>query len=528
MGGMPGGGATSSGGATPGSGGSKPVGYSLDCPAPVTGSPALRLFTRLELENTINDLFPGIKGQWTNSLPAGSVKESGFDNEAGTVPGNQFVAALTETAESIASALVGGGFATLLPCSAAAADRACAGTFVDQHGRRLFRRPLTQAEKDRYLTLFDSLRAATDFKASIKWIATGLIQSPNAVFRSEIGALANGTRTLSPHEVATELAYTFTLSTPSDELLTKADSGALGDPVAIAKALLQTEGGKRAVQRFFEGYLGYTKVSSITKPNVTSPAFSALGPEMVLETRAFIDDVVFQKKGGLKELLTASTSNPSKTLATFYGFPAPANDYAATARPAGRGIGVLAQGAFLASHANSDASSPTQRGLFPFYRLLCKGQLHAPADVPTIGSAAVTKTTRERYEVAHLTRGGACVGCHRQFDPIGFGFEHYDEAGRYRDMQNGEPINAAAAILGPDGTTPLFSFTSQEELVTGLANQAVAYQCFTAYLATYAFGSTESCLGPTQAAALQAGTIGIVDALAGLAAEPHFTKRKAQ
>ena len=53
-------------------------------------------------------------------------------------------------------------------------------------------------------------------------------------------------------------------------------------------------------------------------------------------------------------------------------------------------------------------------------------------------------------------------------------------------------------------------------------------QCFSAYVATYAFGTVESCLGQSKAAALQAGTIGFVDALAALASEPHFTKRKAQ
>ena len=40
---------------------------------------------------------------------------------------------------------------------------------------------------------------------------------------------------------------------------------------------------------------------------------------MVQETRAFIDQVVFQSGGGLKELLTATTTNPSRALATYYG-----------------------------------------------------------------------------------------------------------------------------------------------------------------------------------------------------------------
>lgn len=520
------GGSQANAGTATGTGGT-PVGYSLDCSAAITGKPVLRLLTRYEFENTINDIFPGIGGQWTNSLPASMVASSGFDNDVSNTPGNQLVAALSETAESIASSVVGAGLANLLSCSASNADRNCAGQFLDKYGRRLFRRPLTQTERNRYLDFFDSARASADFKTVIKWITVALVQSPNALFRSEIGTLTNDVRRLSPYEVASELAYTFTASTPSEDLLNKAASGALGDPVALAKTLLATDAGKRVVQRFFESYLAYTSVTSIARPNITSPDFDSLAPDMIQETRAFIEEIIIRKAGGLKQLLTASTTNPSKNLASYYGFAAPANDYASVARPNGKGIGILAQGAFLASHANSDASSPTRRGLFAYDKLLCETPLQVPPGVPNLGEATPTTTTRERYEVAHMKQGTSCPTCHKRFDPIGFGFEHFDEGGRYRDKEGGQAINAAAAVPGPTGD-PLFSFTSQEELVTGLAKLPVVYECFAAYLAAYAFGTTQSCLSADQAGALQAETIGIVEAFAQLAGEVHFTQRQAQ
>lgn len=520
----PGGGSSSTTGGTPGSSGS--VGYSLNCPTPATGRPVLRLFTRFEFDNTINDVFPAVKGQWSNSLPAGSLAGSGFDNDSSISPGDQFVSGLVETAESVGTSVAGAGLATLLPCSSAAADRACASTFVEQFGRRLFRRPVTAAEKERYLAFFDTTKAATDFKTAIKWITAGLVQSPNAVFRSEVGTVVNGARVLSAYEQASELAYTFTGSTPSDELLTKAASGNLGDLVVTAKSLLATPSGQRVVQRFFEGYLDYPRVAAISKTNITAPAFSSVSQAMVQETNKFIEEVILNKGGGLKQLLTANTSNPSKDLATYYGFPTPSADYASITRPAGKGIGVLAQGAFLASHANSDASSPTQRGLFPYYRLLCQPKLTAPPDVPNISVAAQTNTTRERYEIAHISAGTSCPVCHKKFDPIGFAFEHFDEGGRYRDMQGGEAIDSAASVPGPDGN-PIFSFKTQEELVTGLTELPVVYQCFSAYMAAYAFGTTESCLGSRNVTALQGGT-GIVEAFSSLAGEPNFTQRKAQ
>jgi hypothetical protein len=469
-----------------------------------------------------------VKGQWTDSLPSDTVSSFGFGNDSSNGVSNQRASALLDTALSVATAVTGAALPSILPCSATGGDRTCAEQFLMQYGRRLFRRPLSQTEHDRYLGFFDSSASKSDFKTALKWMTVGLIQSPNAVYRSEIGTdNGNGTRTLSPYEIATELAYTYSGSTPTADLLTKADSASLGDPVALAKSMLATDSGKERLQQFLDSYLSYSRVTAIQKPNI--PNFAAISADMVKETRAFIDDVVVQKGGGLKELLTAPSTNPSMNLAQYYGFPVPANfnDFATIARPNGRGIGILAQGSFLATHANSDASSPTQRGLFPFTRLLCHNKPTPPPNVPPVSAPQPGKiTTRERYEQLHAG-AGVCAACHKQWDPIGFGFEHYDEGGRYRPDEGGLPIDSAAAVPNPDGSV-LFSFTGEEDLVAGLAQQAISYQCFAGYLSTYAFGTGEACLGSSKVGALQSGSIDIVDAFAALAGEAHFTRRSSQ
>src|SRR5690606_23576333 len=135
--------------------------------------------------------FPGIAGQWTQSLPGNSVSEAGFDNSASARVGAQTGQLLLRTAESIGDAVTGDAFATILPCSAQAADRACAASFVEQYGRRLFRRALTAEEQERYLSFFDSALAQADFPTAMKWVTVGLVQSPNSVYRSEIGTLGD-------------------------------------------------------------------------------------------------------------------------------------------------------------------------------------------------------------------------------------------------------------------------------------------------------------------------------------------------
>jgi len=500
-----------------------PVNFTLSCDAPQIGSPTLRLLTRNELQNTLNDIFPEVSGQWNNSLPANTLSSSGFDNDASAQVGSQLAEELFNSAQSLAKALTSSALSGVLPCSSSAQDRSCAEQFVTKFGRRLFRRSISDAEKNRYLAYYDSVSSKSDFKTGIEWLTIGLIQSPHAIYRSELGT-GDAQRTLTPVELATELAYTFSGTTPSEELLAQAESGNLGDLTELAKNLLETNEGKDALQRFFEGYLAYTRVASMQKANI--PEFGNVTSDMVRETRAFIDNVVFQEAAGVKELFTANVTNLTPALAQYYGFPAPNEELGVVERPAGRGVGILAQGAFLATHANTDASSPTQRGVFMYLHAMCQPKLSPPPGVPQISSPQPgQRTTRQRYEDLHQKLGTDCHACHQYFDPAGFGFEHFDEGGRFRQEESGLPINTAATVLGPDGQA-LFSFDGQEDLMAQFLAQPIVYQCFSAHLATYAFGTAQGCLGSSNNEALETGAIGIADAYAALAAEPHFTTRR--
>ena len=512
-----------SAGANSGAGG--PATLALNCSQPEFGKPVLRLLNRAQFTHTIDDIFPQVANTWGSTLPADPVSSLGFNNDAATVVGPQLAQAMLDTASAVADSVTGNAFASILPCSAAAADRACAEQFVTQYGRRFFRRPVSLAEHDRYLAFFDGALAKSDFKSAIKWLTVGLIQSPNAVYRSEIGMLANGTRELDAHELATELAYTYTDTTPTDALLSQAESGSNLDASALAKTLLATAAGKATLRTFFESYLDFPRVASLDRSAI--PQWGAVRSAMVQETRSFIDQIVLQNGGGLKELLTSPTSNPSQTLAAYYGFPTPESDNASVQRINGQGIGLLAQGSILASHAQPNGSSPTQRGLLVFSKLLCNSKPSPPPNVPGIPNPAPgLVTTRERYEKQHAVNP-PCSTCHKLFDPIGFGFEHFDEGGRYRDTESGLAIDSASEVPTPGGA-PLFSFQDQESLARGLADQNVVYQCFAAYLATYAFGTADSCLGASRVADFKAGSLGIADLYAALAAEPHFSRRDNQ
>jgi hypothetical protein len=517
-------GGSGNGGAGGGSGGNGGGDPTATCGTSKVGTPKLRRLSRRELSRTLEDVFPEAKGQWTLELSADPVSHYGFDNDAAVlVVGKQTAREIASSAASVASAITGSALSTLLPCAASAVDAACAGEFVSKYGKRLFRRPVTAEEQQRYVDFFTQASAKVDGKSALAWTARALIQSPHTLYRREIGAAESGKVKLSQHEVATALSYTFAGTTPSDELLGQADRGELktADQLVTAAKALLTGPGKSTVHQFFDSWLGYGRVTSIQKNDAVG--FEAVRDQMAEETRRFIEEVVFTRGGSAHELLTAPYSTPSSALATFYGFPAPAADYAVSDRPAGRGIGILAQGSLLASQAQPLHSSPTKRGLLVYERFLCQEKPIVPADVPTISKPAPgEQTTRQKYEESHASIE-PCKGCHAAFDPIGFGFENFDEAGRYRDMDNGFPVNAASQFAS--GTTKL-EFTNQEELARALAEEDVVHECISGLVTTFAYGTTEACLGETRRGEFVEGKVGFIDYLASLAGEPHFTQRQ--
>jgi hypothetical protein len=147
--GSAGGTGTAGSGAGTGTGGSAGSGnpnFQLACSGPSMGRPFLRLLTPTELQNTLSDVFPEVKGMWTASLPSSTISAHGFDNDGSAQVGGQLAGAIRDTGVSLATVLVGTPLATILPCSTSSPNHACAETFLNKYGQKLFRRPITTAE----------------------------------------------------------------------------------------------------------------------------------------------------------------------------------------------------------------------------------------------------------------------------------------------------------------------------------------------------------------------------------------------
>lgn len=522
-----------------GNGGAGAPGVVLDrdaignrCAETQLAPPQLRRLTAPELDRTLRGAFPSLASDWSGiRLGADPASSLGFSNDARMlVVALQTAKELLGTAEDVATNLTSGAtLSGLVPCAGEAAPgRACADQVVQVVGESLFRRPVAPDEASEYGALYDSVAGRSDFATGTKWMLVAMVQSPSTIYRSELGT-GSGTRQLGPYELASELSYTFGGTAPSADLRAAAERGELAAPearVAAAKQLLQTPAGLEQLRTFLAEWSGYGRIASKTKTTVAG--FDTLRNSMLQETGLFLGETVVNRRGGVRELLTASYTFLDGPLAALYGFGAATGaTFELSERPAGQGLGLLAQGAVLAGSAHSDASSPTLRGLIVYERLLCHQRVKPPANVPTIEAPTPgAKTTRERYEVAHGSRPG-CVSCHKNFDPVGFGFEHFDEAGRYRADEHGLPIDSSGTVLLSDGARSL-SFSGLDDLATQLAGQEEVADCVSGLAAAYAFAGAggRACLAEDARTRFAKGELGVMDYFAELAAAPSVVERR--
>ncbi|MEZ4297156.1 MAG: DUF1592 domain-containing protein [Polyangiaceae bacterium] len=503
------------------------------CDGPARGARALRRLSRAEYDATITDLF-GFPSAWGASFGADTVV-NGFDNNASALVVSPLLAEQLRTAAEEIAALAFESPSSVVPCDPATGEAECAADLIDTFGKRAFRRPLTPEDHARYKALFDAVSAEDGFYPAAQVVVTAMLQSPHFLYRSELGgAPKGGVVALTPHEIASELSYLFWGTMPDPELMAAADSGALAQPsevAAQAERLLADPRSDAALDRFVDQWLLIGNVLNVPKDNSVYPEFSpAIRAAMRDETRALFRAVVRGDDPSLKALLSSEETRVSPDLAQFYGMSgAPQADGSVLVKLAGtERAGILTQGSVLATHAHPTGSSPIHRGKLVRTRVLCQDLPPPPAGFnvqpPPLDPGL---TTRERF-LQHASEE-PCTSCHTLIDPIGFGFERFDGAGRFRDTENGKPIDTSGEIVSTPATNGTFDGTLG--LVDKLAESSDTGDCFSLQWLRFAYGLDE---GPETRCLVQEVAEGFAEdgqridsLLFRLVATRHFIERAA-
>jgi hypothetical protein len=475
----------------------------------------LRRLTHSQYNNTVRDLLGDYSRPADRFPPEDFV--NGFKNQLRTQGMPPMLAEVYSTsAEKLAlNAFRAGDVNGLIPCrpdSARPGGRGprseqsakCRDEFVRAFGLRAFRRPLSEAEVDRYTSLFAAQARGGQFTDGARVVVEAMLQSPKFLFHAESGT----DKRLRDYDVASRLAYFLWDTMPDRRLLESAANGELrtADGIArIARGMLAQPPAKQAVDEFFAEWLRFDRVLGSVKDRRRYPEFTPeLAAMMVQETRMLLDDLVWND-GNFMSAFTAEYSFLNADLANLYNVPAPSGEFERVRFPAeSHRSGLLGHASFLASNAGPVETSPTARGIFIREQLLCQHVPNPPPGVNTeVPAPDVERPLARRQRMQAHVENPTCASCHRLMDPIGFGLENYDGSGRWRDKEVIEfegtgrrsppkkvelPIDSNGEIAGLADS----AFSEPKQIGRLLAASSSCQECVVKQAFRYAFGRLET------------------------------------
>jgi Protein of unknown function (DUF1588)/Protein of unknown function (DUF1592)/Protein of unknown function (DUF1595)/Protein of unknown function (DUF1587) len=391
----------------------------------------------------------------------------GFDNSADALRvTSTFALQLWNEVPALASRALA-TLASEQPC--VRTDASCAQSALLRFAERAYRRPLSPVERK---ALSDTFAAGAEDATPEDGTITALtmvLQAPALLYHSELGDGVGDRMTLRPYEAAEALAYTLTGGPPDKALLDDAASAAILEPdvrAAHVERLLATPSAENTLGYFFSQWLETAKLATLDRQAAMYPEWVQVRAAVADDVRATLVREVLSHDLGFQELFTARLPL-SDTLAQTY-----AGD---------RGGGVLALPSVLASHAQSIDPSPVRRGHFVRSRIFCQEMPPPPPSLMVTSPAPdPSRTNRERF--AANSANPTCQGCHALMDPLGFGFEHYDAIGRYREVDNGKNVDATGEVTGTDVDGPYDGLAALGEKISA---SRVARGCFVTHFMSF-------------------------------------------
>jgi len=472
-----------------------------------SGPTGLRLLTPTQYRNSLIDVLGDVAapavGQWRSSIAAaqGGVAAAGVEDYE--------EAALAVTSEIFGDASKRMQLTGCTPT--ASADDACVRAVITAIGRRAWRRPLDDEELARWTGVVTSTAALVEGDAwlGLQYATAGLLQSPNFLYRVELGTPVSPDDPLlvrlDGYELASRLSYLVWNTTPDDALLDASAAGELDDDAGIEVQIDRLFASPRATDgmvQLFVDMLDLDALLYLQKDAALVPAFTpTIGPAMREEMVRVIADTVIEQRD-YRRLLDTTEGHVDAELAALYGIQGTFDaSFAPTPLPAGRG-GLLTLAGFLAINSGEASTSPTIRGLTVRRMVMCQDIPPPPpdveADLPEPGDGTPT-TKREQLE-QHVS-DPTCAACHGFMDPMGLALEHFDALGGWRETDQGLAID-------PSGDLDGAPFADAVALGSLLAEHPQTGDCVVRNLYRYATGHIEQ---PNEQAVIDLTHAALVD-----------------
>ena len=328
---------------------------------------------------------------------------------------------------------------TSAPVANASGYQAHARAILDEFAETAFRSAKPDAAFiDQLTAIFNTRRQAGEsFHEAIRTPLSVILAAPGFLYLNEPGDEA-ARRPLTDRELAVRLSYFLWSGPPDSELLQLAQENKLHFPATLRQQVDRLIADPRSTE-FVSGFVHQW----LDMERLDFFQFDAnLHRDFDESTRAATREEVYQsfahllrekESGRLGKLLKSDYVFVNGLLAAYYGIDGITGDkYRKVTLPADspRG-GLLGMAAIHAMGSDGIVSSPVERGAWVLRHLLNDPPPPAPPNVPQISRLeGQVLTTRERL-LTHQEEA-QCASCHRKIDPIGFGLENFNAAGKWR------------------------------------------------------------------------------------------------
>jgi hypothetical protein len=457
-------------------------------------------------------------------------------------------------AEDVLTAIDSTVTTTIAPCTGttATAQTTCANSWVSTFAAKAYRRPLDASEVTNLMSVY-AQGAMQDYKTGIELMIEAIIISPSFIYRTELGAPATANAsgkypdtTLTPYEVASQLAFTLLGTLPDAALTTAASNGSLGTTAGIQTQidrLLALPAVQANLTNIVLGWFNISQLFSKTKDTALISALSTAEQDMsgiendlFTSTQQFVNSIVWSGSGKIDDLLTSQTVYVNQRLATLYpgltypGGKAPTSDstFVAATWPTSQGrSGMLTQPSYLWSASDSSANSIVKRGKGIHDNVICQDPLGAPVDLSSPMAMAVAacknpsdpNATPDSTCDSEILKSDArmayqpCKGCHSQMDPYSRTLQNFGPIGNYRTKDEaGRSIDPSATFVP---TSPLAgtTLTGVQALAQAIVSTGVLDGCSVQQMTNYGMGSTIQTYNTCELNTIRAQTDGTIKSL---------------
>ncbi len=359
---------------------------------------------------------------------------------------------------------------------------------LNRFASKAFRRRATQQELSGLLELFQQARSEGDvFEVALRLPMQAVLVSPHFLYKIETPVGRGETRMLNDFELATSLSYFLWSTMPDDELFRIAAEGKLKSAPVFRgqiKRMLADPKSEALVENFAAQWLQLRHLEDFQPDPELFPGIDRrMRMDMIQETKLMVQDLI-RRDATVFDLLESEFSFINERLADLYGIDGVKGEEfrRVSTKKAGR-VGLMTKASILTLTSNPTRTSPVKRGKWIMENLL--GEEPPPPDPEAMELEAqpeLTGTIRERTEQHRADPN--CAVCHVVMDELGFALENYDAVGRWRETDNGQPIDAFGEL--PDGTRFEGAEQLQRTLNTKMRDQFV--RCLTEKILIYATG----------------------------------------